>query len=106
MRLRVRSLTLLSGLGTSIAVSCAVGHRCGSDLALLWLWPRLVATAPFRPLAWEPPYAEGEALEKTKKPQNTIRLTLVITGENIMEFSSASYGSGIVTAVARVEPLA
>jgi len=26
-----------------------------------------VATAPIRPLAWEPPYAMGASLEKTKK---------------------------------------
>ena len=26
-----------------------------------------MATAPIRPLAWEPPYAVGEALEKKKK---------------------------------------
>ena len=25
------------------------------------------AAAPIRPLAWEPPYAEGAVLEKTKK---------------------------------------
>ena len=48
-------------------MSCGVGHRHGSDPALLWLWCRLVATAPIRPLAWEPPYAVGAALEKTKK---------------------------------------
>ena len=36
-------------------------------LALLWLWCRLVATAPIRPVAWEPPHAESAALEKTKK---------------------------------------
>ena len=34
---------------------------------LLWLWHRLVATAPIRPLAWEPLYAAGAALEKTKR---------------------------------------
>ena len=28
-----------------------VGHRLGLDLALLWLWHRLAAVAPFRPLA-------------------------------------------------------
>ena len=44
-----------------------VGHRRGLDLALLWLWYRLVATAPIRPLAWEPPYATGTALEKTER---------------------------------------
>ena len=36
------------------------------DLVLLWLWHRLVATALIRSLAQEPPYAAGEALEKTK----------------------------------------
>ena len=44
-----------------------VGHRRGSDPALLWLRRRLAATAPIRPLAWEPPCAAGEALEKAKK---------------------------------------
>ena len=39
------------------------------DLALLWLWCRPVATAPIRPLAWEPPYAAGAALEKAKKKE-------------------------------------
>jgi len=50
-------------------VSCGVGRRCGLDPVLLWPWHRPVATAPIRPLAWEPPYAAGEALEKTKKTQ-------------------------------------
>ena len=44
----------------SIAESCGVGQRCGSDLALLWLWCRLAAAAPIKPLAWELPYAVGE----------------------------------------------
>ena len=44
-------------------MSCGVGHRSGSDLVLLWLWRRPVATAPIRPLAWEPPYAVGVALK-------------------------------------------
>jgi len=35
----------------------------------MWLRHRLVATAPIRPLAWEPPYAMGAALEKAKKDQ-------------------------------------
>ena len=29
-----------------VAVGCGIGHRCGWDHALLWLWPRLVAVAP------------------------------------------------------------
>ena len=48
-------------------MSCGVGRRCGSDPALLWHWRRQVATAPTRPLAWEPPYALGAAQEKGKK---------------------------------------
>ena len=60
MKLWVRSPALLSLL--SIAMSCGVDRRCGSDLALLWLWHKLAAAAPIRLLAWEPPYASGEAL--------------------------------------------
>ena len=48
-------------------MSCGVGHRRGSDPELLWLWRRSAATAPIRPLAWEPPYATGVALEKAKR---------------------------------------
>ena len=66
MRLWDQSLALLSRLRI-LAMSCGVGSRHGSDLALLWPWHRLAATAPSRPLAWEPPYASSAALEKTKK---------------------------------------
>ena len=52
---------------SSIAVSCGVGCRRGSDPALLWLWHRPAATAPITSLAWEPPYTEGEAQEMAKK---------------------------------------
>ena len=48
-------------------MSCGVGCRRGSDLALLWLWRRPAAAAPIGPLAWEPPYAMGVVLEKDKK---------------------------------------
>ena len=48
-------------------MSCGVGHRCGSDPELLWLRRRLAATAPVRLLAWEPPCAATEALEKAKR---------------------------------------
>ena len=66
MRLRVRSLPLLSGLTSGVAVSCGVGRKHGWDLVLLWLWHRPAATALIGPLAWEPPYATGAALEKAK----------------------------------------
>ena len=66
MKLRVQSLTLLSGL--------RIRHRCegcrhGLDPALLWLWRRPAATAPIRPLAWESPCAMGTALKKKAKDQ-------------------------------------
>ena len=48
-------------------MSCDVSCRCGLDPMLLWLWHRLVATAPIRPLAWEPPCAVGVALKRQKK---------------------------------------
>ena len=51
-------------------MSCGVGHRWGLDPALLWLWYRLVAIAPIRPLAWEPPYAAGVAQRNSKKKKN------------------------------------
>ena len=47
-------------------MSCGVGHRYSSDPTLQWLWCRLAASAPIQPLAWEPPYAPGAALKKTK----------------------------------------
>ena len=48
-------------------MSCGIGRRRGSDSALLRLLYRLAATALVGPLAWDPPYALGVALEKTKK---------------------------------------
>ena len=50
-------------------MSCGVGHQCGSDAELPWLWHRPAATAPIRPLAWEPPYATGAALKKKKEEE-------------------------------------
>ena len=42
--------------------------------ALLWLWCRPVATTPIRPLAWEPPCAEGVALKRQKKTKTKRKL--------------------------------
>ena len=69
MRLWVPSLASLNGLGFGVAASRGVGCRRGLDpeLLWLWLWCRPVATPPIRPLALEPPYAAGVALEKDKK---------------------------------------
>ena len=68
MRWRVRSLASLSGLRIP---------RCCE------LWCGLAAVAPIRPLAWEPPCAEGVALEghtqkrKGKKSGNAMPSALL-----------------------------
>ena len=51
-------------------MSYGAGRRHSSDLQLLW--HRLAAVAPIRPLAWEPPYAVGVALKKTKDKKKKI----------------------------------
>ena len=56
-------------------MSCGVGPKRGLDSVLLWLWRRLVVTTPIQPLAWEPPYAVGAALEKTQKKIHSQVLT-------------------------------
>ena len=69
----VRSLALLRGLRVP---RC---HELWCRLqppTLLWLWRRLVATAPIRSLAWELPYATGMALEKAKRPKKKKRYKL------------------------------
>ena len=51
---------------------CGVGHRPGSDPALLRLWCKPAVVAPIRPLAWELPYAEGVALKSKTNKQKTL----------------------------------
>ena len=58
MTMLVRSLASLSGLRSGVATSWGAGHRCSSDLGLLWLWRRPAATALIGPLVWEPPYVQ------------------------------------------------
>ena len=55
-----------------MAISCGIGHRCGSDPVLLCLWRRPAASARIRPLAWKPPYATGAALKKKKKKKKKV----------------------------------
>ena len=57
-------------------MSCGVGHRHGSDLALPWLWCRLAAIAPIQPLAWELPHTVGAAPQsknETKQKRERLR---------------------------------
>ena len=71
MRLQVRSLALLSGLRIRRCQELFLWAvvkvaECSSDPALLWPWRRPAAQLWLDPLAWDHPYAAGEALEKTK----------------------------------------
>ena len=68
MRLRVRSLALLSGLRIwHCRELWCTGHRQGSDPALLWLWCRPGAAVPIRTLAWELPYVASAVLKSKTK---------------------------------------
>ena len=71
-------------------MSCVVGRRLGSDLALLGLWHGPVATAPIKPQTWEPPCAVGAALEKGKKKIKKYLakyLHISLTGTHNTEFN-------------------
>ena len=63
----VQSLASVNGLKIQGFCSYGVGHRCGSDPALLWLWCRPPAIVPIGPQAWDPPYATGAALKSQKE---------------------------------------
>ena len=65
MRMQVLSLSL--GLLNGLRIQRGVGRKRVSDPELLCLWHRPAATAPIRPLAWEPPYAKSVPLKSKKK---------------------------------------
>ena len=65
-----------------LAESCGIGHRHDSDLMLLWLWCRLASAALILPLAWELPYATGEALKKKKKKGTDVGICIVMTSSH------------------------
>jgi len=52
-------------------MSHRVGHRWVLDPTLLRLWCRPAAVAPIWPLAWELPYATGEALKSIPPKKST-----------------------------------
>jgi len=62
-------------------MSFSIGHRCGLSPLLLWLWPAAVAL--IQPVAWEFPYAAGEApktkKKKKKKEEELINFTVHIS---------------------------
>ena len=55
------------GKGSGVAASCGIDYRYGSDLLLPWLWCKPAAASLIQPLAQEPPYAAGVAIERYKE---------------------------------------
>ena len=68
-------------------MSCGGGCRCGPDPVLLWLWCRPAAVALTQPLAWEPPYATGAALKKTKK----LKINMIVNYRKLTFLFSGGY---------------
>ena len=60
-------------------MSCGLGHRCGSDPALLWLWFRLAAVALIQPLTWELQYAVSVPLKSKNKQTNKQKIPMEST---------------------------
>ena len=67
-------------------MSCGVGHRRGSDLALLCLWCRPAAEAPVWPLSWELPYAAHAALKKKESERKQSKLLNLLNFERLNYF--------------------
>jgi len=84
-------------------VSCGVGCRRGSDPAL-WLWLTPEATAPIRPLAWEPPYAVGTALKRQKKKIKVIKASKKGLNINCQSFHCGTMRLGLGSAGTQVPP--
>ena len=49
---------------SNIVMGYGIGHRCGSDPVLLWLWCRPAAAILIPPLSRELPCATGAALKR------------------------------------------
>ena len=58
-------------------MSYGVRRRYSSDPMLLWLWRRPTAAAPTGPLAWEPPYTMGVALEMPKRQKKKLQIRII-----------------------------
>ena len=61
------------------------------DPTLLWLWRRQAATAPIRPLAWEPPYAVGMALKTQKDKKTKKKKTIPVPDPNTYFLAQTFY---------------
>ena len=72
-------------------MSYGVGCRLW-DLVLLWLWYKLAATAPIRPLAWETPNAMATALKTPKKKKEKKKVLLPLMFRFLSELNENSLG--------------
>ena len=81
-------------------MSCGVGSRRSSDLALLWLWHRPSARTPIGPLAWEPPYAERAALKR----QNKIKRNLASELDIVRQYQLQEAETGEHLFLVKLEP--
>ena len=54
-----------------------------------------MATAPVGPLAWEPPYAVGAALEKGKKDKKNQKKATPFPGTGVPGSSPMCLGAGV-----------
>ena len=70
-------------------MSCGVGHRCGSESTLLWLWHRPEATVPIGLLVQKPPYAAGATLRRQKgKKKKKIKELMSDWKQNFLNISA------------------
>ena len=75
-------------------MSCGVGHRCGSDSELLWLWCRLAAVVLIRLLAWELPYAACVALKS--------KIIIIITIMYLITYASVYISKHILSYISEM----
>ena len=61
-----------------LSVSCAIGFRHGSDLALLWLWFRPAAAVLIQPLALGTSIYCGWSPKKTKKKKKRLFVHILV----------------------------
>ena len=61
---------------TALRWAVVLSWRHGLNPKLLWLWCRPAATAPIRPLVWEPPYAANVALKRQKEKKKKEKIYL------------------------------
>ena len=84
LEVAVWSLASLGGWRIQHCCELWCRYRRDSDLALLWLWHKLAATALIRPLAREPPYAAGVALKKRQKKKRKNYYIISISGISVL----------------------